>query len=438
MNTLSTSGQYNYFYKALNFFLGLAIYFVLDWAYRTQISVTYMYEGYRLDSSPERIIIGKIIVLSVLAFITLKSLSPFIYTMLMIINLFILFPNVVLFENMDAQPEILFGILLLEISIVFFSAFRYPISVNQVRIDKRIKVLLIIILISIVPFLIIYRFDFNFRNLLFEDIYDTRFEAREKRTFFTGYAYSVLTKVIIPVFLIFTIYYKKYLFTLVGIILLVYLFLCGAHKGVLLGALLILAFYFLEYYKKLAIVLGVFLVAILLCYYLKEKNGNVELESIVVRRTFFLPAYLNICYFEFFADNPMRLSHSILSPIYQYPYPVEPTNMIGWHYFNNIKSGANNGVVSDGYMNFGIPGEIIFCVITGWLVAFFDSLNISHKFGGLFIYFIVTINGSALFTLLLTHGGIVLVLVGLYFLQNTQEEFETGAEIESGQELEQV
>ena len=81
------------------------------------------------------------------------------------------------------------------------------------------------------------------------------------------------------------------------------------------------------------------------------------------RRVHFSSALLDICYLDFFKDNYLYWSESVLKSFLDYPYDVQATHLIGDVYFKRPDMSANNGFISDGYMNFGSTGVFINIII---------------------------------------------------------------------------
>ena len=148
-------------------------------------------------------------------------------------------------------------------------------------------------------------------------------------------------------------------------------------------------------------------------------SGNYYISSLVVRRVFFIPALLDTYYFDFFKDKPIYWSASFLSPFIDYPYDLNPPHLIASHYFNKPEMSSNNGIISDGYTNFGWIGILVNIGIVSTIFSMINSLNINHKFFGLFFVFFITLLSSALPTVLITHGGIILILVSYLYLKDT-------------------
>ena len=140
-------------------------------------------------------------------------------------------------------------------------------------------------------------------------------------------------------------------------------------------------------------------------------NNNIMFGSMFNRRVFFVPAKLTFDYFSFFEKNPKVFwSNSVLSWLFDYPYPDRITKMIG--YDNDSDASANNGYISSGFSHAGILGVIIYSYMIALLlknIDYFSKFNIPLWF---ILCLIVTpmrsfLISSDLLTGLLTHGFLI-------------------------------
>ena len=135
------------------------------------------------------------------------------------------------------------------------------------------------------------------------------------------------------------------------------------------------------------------------------------IASLIIRRVFFLPSLLDVYYFDFFQDNPIYYSHSFFTSIFNYPYFQSPKSLISINYFNDFNMNANNGLISDGYMNLGVVGILLNLILFSCIMTFIKSLNISMKFYGIVFLFIFSVLSSPLSTIMVTHGGFILLII---------------------------
>jgi hypothetical protein len=192
--------------------------------------------------------------------------------------------------------------------------------------------------------------------------------------------------------------------------------IAGAHKAILFSIIIFAYFYFIKnYYKKafwfsLGILVGS-IIGIVVYNYWKSDT----LADLLIRRTILLSSLLDVDYFDFFDHNHMYLSHSIFRGFIQNPYPVPPAYMIGQIYFHHVGENAGNGIISDGFMNFGMTGVIISILIAVIILNFCMSANISHQFFGLIFIIIYGFSCTGILTNIL-NGGDFLILLLIQFL----------------------
>ena len=208
-------------------------------------------------------------------------------------------------------------------------------------------------------------------------------------------------------------------------IILLYVFLIGAHKAILFGAVIIITFYFIPSKHLITLVsLGVFSLFILghLSYIFTE---SCFISGLIARRVFFLPALLDVYYFDFFKGDPLYWSGGVLSSIFEYPYQLAPQYLIGSEYFDRPEMSANNGIISDGYANLGWLGVILNLTTISLIFSFLNALRINSRFFGVFLLFFFSILSSYLPTVLLTHGGLILLFLSQFILKDTIGQTET-------------
>ncbi|MFC1770984.1 hypothetical protein ACFLZV_03760 [Candidatus Margulisiibacteriota bacterium] len=174
--------------------------------------------------------------------------------------------------------------------------------------------------------------------------------------------------------------------------------------------------------KKTQYFLGVLLVLLCSIVCIESITGGNIFQSIFIRRIFFIPALLTQYYFEFFKAKPMLLSHSIFSRFVPSAYSLQPAKEIGFAYFNSPYMNANNGLISDGYMNFGVPGIILWGLFFALLLLIFKSLKANDKYFGVFVVIFLSLRNSELLTVIGTHGLGILFILFILIINHTQPE----------------
>lgn len=308
---------------------------------------------------------------------------------------------------------------------LFFGLF----AVSKIKIDfsrvptinkkQSLYLLLLLTAFGTVPYLLVYGPYINLKNLVLVDVYRTRKVMGGLSNPYFGYTFSLFTKIFIPLIIVFSLELKKKVWTIVGVLFLVLFYLFGAHKTVYVGLFVVLIFYRFTYLKSVKYIVKYGSLAIIGCILLALLEYDYP-WILTFRRIQFIPTLLDICYVDFFSGKPLYWSESILKSFIDYPYGVRTTNLIGEVYFNRPDMSANNGLVSDGFKNFLGFGVFIniFLVCSYFLVL--NNLDISPKYFGLYFLVVFSFMSSSTFTVLLTHGGIILLLASIFLLNQKE------------------
>lgn len=133
--------------------------------------------------------------------------------------------------------------------------------------------------------------------------------------------------------------------------------------------------------------------------------------SIITRRLFFVPVFIQSNYFDFFTTHtPDFFRQSFLrffgfhSPYSNIPY------LIGNLYSNQSSMSANNGLISDAIANLGVLGIIIMPFVLSLVLKILDKVSYGldvRLYITVALYIAIMLTNSFLFTVLLTHGLIV-------------------------------
>jgi len=352
-----------------------------------------------------------------LYFLNLINKKRLVFIILSLFFALLTIPSLIAFTSENMYPLKL----MLYHQVLFWTFFLFSkvsLNFNKIPVFNKAQALYFLLLITtigIVPYLLIYGPFINLKNLLLIDVYETRSAMAELSNSYFGYSYSVFTKIIIPLIIIFSLELKKKVWLLVGIFYLVLFYLFGAHKTVYVGLIVVLAFYKFSYAQSVKFIIKYSGIGILLFGLLAM--ANIDYPWILsFRRIHFLPALLDICYLDFFQDTPLYWSESILKRFVAYPYDVPHVNLIGEAYFKQPDMGANNGLISEGYMNLGTWGVLINIFLVATYFAVLNSLRIPSKYVGLFVLVIFSFISSSVFTVFLTHGALVLLLTAIFLL----------------------
>ncbi|WP_149273760.1 hypothetical protein [Pareuzebyella sediminis] len=364
---------------------------------------------------------------TVLFFFNLYLLNSIRRTKLIFIVLALFFalltiPSLIAFTSADMySSELLWYHQALFFGLYFLSKIKIDFSrIPVLNKTQALYLLLILTTLGVVPYLIVYGPHINLKNLVLIDVYQTRSTMGNLGNAYFGYTYSLFTKIFIPLIIVFSLELKKKVWTLVGALYLILFYLFGAHKTVYVGLIVVLVFYRFSFAQSVKMIVKYGSLAIIACILLALIGYDYP-WILSFRRVHFLPTLLDICYLDFFEGKPLYWSESILKGFVEYPYDVRPTHLIGEFYFNRPDMSANNGLVSEGYMNFGGWGVLINIAIVSAFFMVLNSLKIPAKYFGLFVLAMFSFLSSSVFTVLLTHGGVALILVSIFLLKNSKE-----------------
>ena len=289
-------------------------------------------------------------------------------------------------------------------------------SANRMIKEKGISFLAVVFCLSILYIsgrYIRFRFNFSLTN-----VYELRNEAKAlPLPKILSYLYS-LSKVCLPVIMAFYLCRKQWIRGSICFITLLLAFGIDGAKFVLFFTILVVIVSILPNFDMVKLnrlsLLGLTIVVFgsLLLYLL---FGKLFAFSLFVRRLIFVPLRITQCYVDFFTTHTpdyfrgsfMRLFGAVT------PYP-DMEKMIGAVYFNAPEMHANCGLVANAVANLGISGCVIIPII---MMAVFYLLDLAGDGVDHRIYITVVIYASqalinsAFFTVLLTHGMLVIILI---------------------------
>jgi len=142
--------------------------------------------------------------------------------------------------------------------------------------------------------------------------------------------------------------------------------------------------------------------------------------DLIVRRTLYVPAFLDFAYLDFFSSHDkVFLTNSLFSWLSDYPYGDRATGLVIGNYIGFPDVNAVTGYLGTAYMNFGVGGLFLYSILIAALLRFLDGC-VAYGLPGVFVAasavapLRAVFTESDLFTTLLTHGlGILLVLLSM-------------------------
>jgi len=273
-----------------------------------------------------------------------------------------------------------------------------------------------------IVFFLIYRYLGIFFSFDLTEVYAIRREYVMAEIPFAGYLFNWLAYIVNPIFFAFFLVKRKWIWIGAIVFLQILLFSVTGLKAFLFALPLILGLMWLIKRKNpivwmvaslsIVILMGIF------SYWLID---DVWVSSLFTRRTLFVPAQLSFFYYDFFSENdPTFLSqHRLFRSFLDYPYELNPPNLIAKTYFNRPEQSSNTGIYGDAYMNFGFIGLILWAFLLTIILKVIDAFSKNKEkkitVAAIAMPASMFLINSALLTSLLTHG-LLLSLFILYLL----------------------
>lgn len=327
-------------------------------------------------------------------------------------------------------------VLLLFHGMSYLHSFQYDIGRYKINRTKTADLLFIIagfaaVLVMIISSFIVnkgFHFDFNLSNVY---SYRNNAESSIINTGILGYIFS-WTRSVIPIFLSYCIYKRKFFLSLVFSFAQIISFSVDGMKSVLFMLFVVIGFSFfalknnrIEYQMLVSVgFLGLSIIAFLELLIFRSSYVAFYLFF----RLFFFPVQISTWFFQFFSINEpdyYRLSFlkyfGVKSP---YSYNGKGIEyLINDTFFSQYSARTNNGLFSDAITNWGIIGIIIMpfiLVVVLELIERFSKNNNPLTKATVIAYVSITLLNNFLMTSLLTHGIIVICLL-LFFMQEDVE-----------------
>lgn len=383
----------------------------MDLIYRVQISPFFEYSGYYDESTYENCVYSWYYLLLFLPFV-LWIVDDRYNMFSQCIALFLLFFRIVPFTSevmFVPQPEsyILANVVYWLLILLFLKHWKsMRLFGNLKEVGYSQTMILLITTIFVLTVVLVSGVYCNFRiHLSLDDVYELRLEAREFDMPLILRYLQAATSNGIPILIIYFISRRNkvivFLLAFVGLMN----FSIAGHKSTLFKIVLCLGLYFCPKFdvKKYlpALFVTLCLMSIAEFYYI----GTNALSAVIIRRGFYVPASLDISYYNYIIENgPTYFTEGIASKIGELSGDDEKR--------------CNNGMFSDAFMNLGYLGCVFFPFIFSFFVKLFEHItnNLDNSIKLFSAFLIVTTLGSSYFTTsMLTHGLFLLGVI-LYFI----------------------
>lgn len=403
----------------VEFLLLIFLKLLLDFKYVNFVFKYYNYSGFTYNFDIFTYLIGWLIY--IFLFIILdKKRNLYIYEFYFFIYLLWCLPNIIIYTFHSHNFIFLLYLLLPYVIIVSFTFNKPTIKSFNFTYGNFLilSISFFILLLVLLHYMIITR---NSLVLNFYNVYEHRlnFEKYSSTGIF-GYINSWSFKIFSTILLAWSIKGKKKIYFIFFIILTFLLFAFSGHKSALISIFLVPFFYILFRFKNISLIIVQSIIFLLLFTIIGGYILNSILpESLIIRRLFFIPAFLNYTYLDFFSHNQLIYwSNSFLKFFIEYPYDLPLTKLIG-KYLGSPLMAANTGFIASGYAHAKYFGILLYTIIVTLIMNIINIL--AQKKEKYFVYSIVFIPLTTLFissdliTTLFTHGLMISIIVLFFY-----------------------
>lgn len=390
------------------------------------------YYGFRNDPDAARLwfAFGLVFTCGLLLPLTARLSSVALHLALVSVVL----PTLVLYACAGASQNLLrvtlFGFGAIWLAALVVQLLRIPVfSLARMRLAHLLAVLLLVVVVSLGSngYLTSLR---NF-NLNFWRVYEFREAIVQELPHIFGYLNSWTGNVLAPAITVIGLHRRRIGWALTGPVLGLLAFAFTAHKTPLVFPWLAAAAYVAgnKYsVRPVPVILTAFALMWLgliisyrdFAHAKTDSPGETGIGNLVFRRVFMTPALLNGFYVETFGrDEPFWrfADKSFTLNLVERPASLHPPYLIGERYFQDDAIGANTGWIGSGYAQWGLAGVILYAWLFVGFCAIGDALirrsGFALPLSILLVPMVLIVTTSDFFTVMLSHGGILALLITL-------------------------
>ena len=380
-----------------------------------QTNYHFDYMGFANEYSGIKGLISSICVL-LLFFLNKFNSDNFMRAVALAITLFFCFPVLIFYQFNDVASIHTVVSVFIFLGTIITLCRVFPLKVKPIK--KKVQMNWILILLAIGALFLFYPY-IDFGAIFSKNVYEIRAKFREiESPIYLGYVFGVLTRVVFPFLMIYSLITKKYILFILTLFCILVLFSLGALKSVILGGLITIIFYFGSSYRdKIHIILsGVFILFVLSL--LEEFSQNTYfINDYFTRRVFFTPALLQNIYFNEFQSSYTMWMHTSLSQIFDVQLFNKPiTFYIGEDVMGLSGHNASIGILTEGYISYGYIGVFFHSIIIASFFILMRGLNIRHQYFGIILTYIYICRTSFIFPLMASHMLVFLILFAWLFM----------------------
>ena len=305
-----------------------------------------------------------------------------------------------------------------------------PVYITGIRNYVTVMCGVLLVFVLAVPILYNGLFDLSLLNLFNSGVV---YAARSSLEYPPGYSYiySWITHAVLIFALLVTLQKKKYLLSILLILLRILIYLETTNKSVVLVIVPILAVYYLYHTGHLVKLMYIGFIAVCLLTivaFQMDMQGHIsrlgiDINAMIGIRAFFHPADNKFLYYELFNLFPkLGFSEGMIGSMFSLTYPFNCNLghvLVSWLFGSDTYGSSNTGYLGEAYAQMGFVGMLLMSLLLAVILRAAASYE-NHKTGAIitscFAWNLIILSDNSLLTVLFTSGILVfLVLFMIYF-----------------------
>ena len=410
----------------------VAYYFCIEFAYKnfmlTRWGEDFLETSWGLfpEKAPLKLLLPLLfLTLAIFALSFRKRASDFFHLICLVTPLI---PMVVIQQYKGVGENYVIMCLLAFLTSFFVS--KLPITAPFIRLKYQIftnrnYVFFIVLLGVLLVGIVVLQGGLAYINFNFDDVYTYRRAASDLRGTLVNYVLLNFVGVLLPLATALSFKNKTYAMLIILVFVNIMIFGLTSNKSYLFAALSSFGLYFILGLRNSAAIfvtlMGFICLALSVSYLVLPQTDY--LGTLFVRRFFFVPAYVNFQYWEFFSQNPFafwsdsKLSLGMIQPVYGVSTPRVVAD-----YFSQVNftfrvegfSNSNTAWFGSGYGNAGYYGLFFYAIISGFVTKYGNILagiiGTRTAVAGLgFYFFTIFFTSTDLPAALLSYGFFALI-----------------------------
>jgi len=403
---------------------------LIEYVYTSIISPAFSYYGFQNNFDLFRYILSWILYLPIPYFMVSKYTTETLSNQTVIILLNIAYmPSLILYTFHSSTPFIIplviyYSILIISTKLIKPMRVSFGNKNEMVNYDLIIEIIAVIIGMAIL-FIWAYYTHFHLQTSLI-DVYGIRLQAREFAMPKTLVYLRSMARSIVPLLAVYSAYKNKWILCVFLVFIQYIQFSIDGAKSAVSVMVLGFLFYFfanrnvslISYLPKAMSVLATIAI-------IENKLFHSSfLSFLVFRRVLFTPALINYQYYETAQQYGIDYYRQSLPFLGDSRFPTTIARHIGVHYFDNVNTNSNNGLFADAYINLGVIGCLLmpFAIILILKLIEGSSRELPASIWSIcIIQASITFVSCSFFTVLMTHGIILMILL-LYTMSPKEEK----------------